>query len=261
MLLVLDVGNTSTVIGLFEGEELVHHWRVMTRRGQTADEYFLLVKELLGLAGLEADEIEGISVSCVVPTLAPPLMELGRNYFGLQPLMVGPGVKTGMPIHVDNPREVGADRIVNAVAAYEEVRSSVIVVDFGTASTFDFVSSRGTFEGGAIAPGVYISTEALFRAASKLPRVEMIRPPRVIGKNTVAAMQSGIVIGYVGMVDAMVDRMKKEIKEERPGEPEPVVIGSGGLAALFADQARSIQRFDQHLTLQGLRIIYNRNRD
>jgi len=262
MLLVIDVGNTNTVIGVFEGDTLKRDWRVVTRRDRTADEYGILFKQLLGLAGLECSDIEGISISCVVPPLLPALTDLSRNFFGVpDPLVVSPGVKTGISVRVDNPREVGADRIVNAVAAFEVHKTAMIVIDFGTATTFDFVTSKGVFEGGVIAPGLAISTEALFREASKLPRVELTRPKRVIGKSTVTAMQSGIIFGYAGMVDAMVDRIRDEVRREWPDEPEPRVIATGGLAALLAPESRTIKDIDQDLTLRGLQIIYQRNRE
>jgi type III pantothenate kinase len=190
----------------------------------------------------------------------PSLLEAGKRLFEAEALVVSPGIKTGMSIHVDNPREVGADRIVNAVAAYESCGTAVIVVDFGTATTFDFVTSEGTFEGGVIAPGLSISTEALFKTASKLPRVELMRPKRTIGKSTVAAMQSGIVFGYAGMVDSVVDRIREEVKKDRPDEPEPRTIATGGLAKLLAPETRHIKDIDEHLTLRGLQIIYQRNR-
>lgn len=261
MLLVLDVGNTNTVIGVFSGDRLLTHWRVVTRRDRTADEYAILLKELLQMGGLSGEDFQGVAISCVVPPLLPALTELSRKFFRVEPLVVGPGIKTGIAIHVDNPREVGADRIVNAVAAFEMIKSAVLVVDFGTATTFDFVSAGGVFEGGVIAPGLIISTEALFREASKLPRVELVRPRKAIGKNTVNAIQSGIVFGYAGMVDALVERLLEEIRVEWPKDPEPVLLATGGLAALIASETRTIKRIDEHLTLRGLQIISQRNRE
>jgi len=260
MLLVLDVGNTNTVIGVFDGDMLIDHWRVGTYHDRTADEYGVLFKDLLGFGNLSCDDLDGISVSCVVPPLLPALLEAGGKFFGVEALVVSPGIKTGMPIHVDNPREVGADRIVNAVAAFETLKTAVIVVDFGTATTFDFVTSKGTFEGGLISPGLTISMEALFKTASKLPRVELARPKKVIGKSTVTAMQSGVVFGYAGLVDSVVDRIKEEVKKDWPDEPEPKIIATGGLAKLLAPETKAIKEIDEHLTLRGLQIIYNRNR-
>ncbi len=259
MLLVIDIGNSNTVIGLYKGEDLLCHWRVVTRHEQTADEYYILLKELLQSRALPADCFQGIAVSCVVPPLHQVMADLCRRYFQVQPLLVGPGIKTGMPIHVDNPREVGADRIANAVAAYERAKSAVIVIDFGTATTLDFITSRGSFEGGIIAPGLLVSTEALFKQASKLPRVEMIKPSRVIGKSTVAAMQSGIINGYAGMVDSLVESVSQEVKRDWPDEPEPLVMATGGPAALIAPQCRLIKTVDDNLTIEGLRIIFQRN--
>lgn len=259
MLLVLDAGNTNTVIGVFDGDALVDHWRLGTFRERTVDEYGILVKELLQFGDLNCADIDGISISCVVPPLLPTLVAVGRKFFGVEPLVVEPGIKTGLPIHVDNPREVGADRIVNAVAAYTACRSAVIVIDFGTATTFDVVSAGGAFEGGIIAPGLMISTEALVKGASKLPRVELARPKSVIGKNTVAAMQSGIIFGYAGLVDSLLDRLKEEIKEKWPKDPAPRIIATGGLAGLLAPETRSVTEIDEHLTLRGLQIIYNLN--
>jgi type III pantothenate kinase len=261
MLLVLDVGNTNTVIGVFEGERLVTHWRVGTQRDKTADEYGILFMELLLIAGLSVKDFEGIAISSVVPPVLPVLVELCRKFFRQEPLVVGPGVKTGMPIHVDNPKEVGADRIVNAIAAYDRAAGAVIVLDFGTATTIDYISSKGAFEGGIIAPGLAISMEALFQGASKLPRIELIRPRQVIGKSTVAAMQSGIVFGYAGLVDSLVDRIREEVKSLFLSEPEARVLATGGLAPLIAPETRTIMEVDEHLTLKGLQILYQRNRN
>ncbi len=261
MLLVIDVGNTTTVIGIFDGEELVESWRVGTQVERTTDEYGILFKELLVFSKVRRKDIDGIIISCVVPPLRPSLEGLARKYFNLEPLIVEPGIRTGMPIHIDNPREVGADRIVNAVAGYHKYKTSLIIIDFGTATTFDFISSKGAYEGGVIAPGLVISAEALFREASKLPRVELLRPKNVIGKNTITAMQSGIVLGYAGLVENIVQRMKEEIKKSYPDEPEPKVIATGGLARLIANETNCIQEVDENLTLEGLRILYWLNQE
>jgi len=260
MLLVLDIGNSNTVIGVYDKDELIHHWRVVTRRAGTADEYGITIKQLMRHADVSCADIEGIAISCVVPPILPMLSELGTNFFKIDPLLVGPGVKTGMAIRVDNPKDVGADRIVNAVAAHNLLNTSAIVVDFGTATTFDYVSENGTFEGGIIAPGMAISTDALFKQASKLPRVELVKPKKVIGKNTVSAMQSGIVYGYAGLVDSLIDRIKDEVKNDMPDEPKPVVIATGGLANTVSKVASSINTVDEFLTLRGLHIIYERNK-
>ena len=254
MLLVIDVGNTNTVLGLYRDQELLRDWRVTTDKVRTVDEYATFIHQLFHLSGFHFHDVKDVIVSCVVPPMVHTIEGLCQQYFKLKPYIVGPGIKTGMPILYDNPREVGADRIVNAVAAYEKKHCSLIVVDFGTATTFDYISARGEYLGGAIAPGLGISADALFQRASKLPRVEFSRPPQVIAKNTVNSMQSGLFYGYVGLVDGIVQRMKQEAKDE------PLVIATGGLAGMLSAASQTINEIDPYLTLEGLRIIYDRNR-
>ncbi len=254
MLLAVDVGNTNTVLGAFEGKVLRQHWRVETSHRRTADEYGIQVRELFAAGGLDPRGVDAVAVSSVVPPLAFALTGMSERYFGVKPLFVGPGVKTGLPILYEDPREVGADRIVNAVAAWDRWACGMIVVDFGTATTFDAVSPRGEYLGGAIAPGVGISMDALFRHASKLPEVEFARPAHVVGKNTIASIQSGLVYGYVGLVDGICARMSEELGFS------PRVVATGGLAPLIAGVSKSIAEVDEHLTLHGLRLIHERNR-
>ena len=254
MLLTIDAGNSNILLGVFTEDRLLHDWRLLTEPEKTIDEYGILFQNLYRSVSLAVEETTDIIISCVVPPLLGTLGELCEKYFHLTPLVVGPGVKTGMPIHYDNPREVGADRIVNAVSAYEKHKRSLIIVDFGTATTFDCISSKGEYLGGAIAPGIVISTEALFHKASKLPRVELVKPKAVIGKNTVASMQAGIVYGYVGLIDGIVSRMKEKMKDN------PLVVATGGLAQFIAAESDNIDEVDESLTLEGLRIIYHRNK-
>ena len=253
MLLVIDVGNSNTVLGVYEGEKLLHHWRVWTDRQKTSDEYGVLLRNLYDASRFSPRDIKAIIVASVVPPLTPILIDLCDRYFGMTPMVVGPGIKTGISIKMDNPKEVGADRIVNAVAAYAKHKKASIVVDFGTATTFDYVSAEGDYMGGVIAPGVNISAEALFRQASKLPRIEIVKPATVIGKNTVAAMQSGLFYGYVALVDGIIGRIRKELRIN------PCVIATGGLSREISAESSEIHEIDENLTLEGLRIIYERN--
>lgn len=254
MLLVIDVGNTNTVLGLFDGAELVHDWRIRTVVDHTVDEYGMLIYNLYKTSRISSRKIRDIIISCVVPPMLNILEPLCGKYFSLKPLIVGPGVKTGMPIFYDNPKEVGADRIVNAVAGYEKYKQDLIIVDFGTATTFDYVSARGEYMGGCITPGIMISSEALFERAAKLPRVELSKPRSIVAKDTVSSMQAGIIYGYAGLVDGICERMKAEVKSN------PLVVATGGLAKIVAPETRNINIVDDMLTLEGLRIIYLRNK-
>jgi type III pantothenate kinase len=253
MLLTIDVGNTNIVYGLFDGKALVHQFRVETGRGRTADEYAVVLTQLLAMHGIAATRVDAAVIASVVPALTEPMSMLVQRAFGKEALLVGPGIRTGMSILYENPREVGADRIVNAVAAFEKVKGAVIVVDFGTATTFDCVTPKGEYLGGVIAPGIQISADALFSRAAKLPRVEIAKPPKVVGRNTVHSMQSGIVFGYVGLVDGLVERLQEELGHKC------AVIATGGLARLITPLSRTIQEADDELTLVGLRILYERN--
>lgn len=253
MILVMDVGNTNIVLGVYGQDRLLHHWRLETDRHKTEDEFGMQVKALLTDGGLTFASINGIIMSSVVPPIMAALERMCQKYFHIKPLIVGPGVKTGLNIKYDNPREVGADRIVNAVAAIEEYGAPLIIVDFGTATTYCYINEHRQYMGGAIAPGINISTEALYSRASKLPRIEIARPASVVGKNTVSAMQSGIVYGYVGQAEGIVARMKAESKQQ------PKVIATGGMASLIADESAVIDKVDPFLTLKGLYLIYKRN--
>ncbi len=255
MLLVIDIGNTNTVLGIYAGQTLKNDWRIGTDKDRTVDEYAMLIDNLFRLSGLQFSDLDAVIVSSVVPPMLDTMEGLCQRYFDLKPYIVGPGMKTGMPIQYDNPREVGADRIVNAIAAYEKSKCGLIVVDFGTATTFDVISADGCYQGGAIAPGVGISADALFERASKLPRVEFSRPDQIVAKNTVNSMQAGIFFGYVGLVEGIVSRMKKELSAL------PKVVATGGLAASISTATSCIDLVEPFLTLEGLRLLYERNRN
>lgn len=254
MIFVFDVGNTNIVSGVYEGDELRHHWRISTSTTKTEDEYAMIIKSLFQHVGISFSDISGIVISSVVPSIMFALERVCKKYFHQGPMVIGPGIKTGLDIKTDNPKEIGADRIVNAVAGIHLYGPPLVIVDFGTATTYCYINEKGQYGGGAIAPGINISTEALIANASKLPRIEIGQPASIIGRNTVSAMQSGVFFGYVGQVEGIVARMKSQAVEE------PTVIATGGLASLIADEAAVIDHVEPFLTLKGLQIIYGLNK-
>jgi type III pantothenate kinase len=258
VLLVIDIGNTNVVFGIFDYEEgrgtLAQHWRLSTHREQTSDELTVILRSLFSQEGRRVEEVSDVILSSVVPPLDPIWERAANKLFDREPLIVGPGIRTGMPVRYENPREVGADRIVNSVAAYELYGGPIVAVDFGTATTFDCVSGRGEYLGGVICPGIHISMEALFERASKLHRIEIARPKNVIGKTTTGALQSGLLYGYAGLVDAMVERIRGELRSDAH------VIATGGLARRIAGESRTIEKVVPFLTLEGLRILFEKNR-
>ena len=254
MLLAVDIGNTNIVFGIIDEKGIHHSWRIGTDKAKTQDEYGVLLRNLFEYQKVNITNLGGSVISCVVPALQDTLVGCVKDYFSIEPIVVGPGVKTGMQILYKNPQEVGADRIVNAIGAYEEYKTSLVIVDFGTATTFDCVSKKGEYLGGVIAPGITISSEALFGSASKLPKVEIKKPENVIGKTTIQSIQSGLVYGYAGLVDGIVNRIVKKLGAGTK------VLATGGLAGLIAKESETIEFIDEHLALKGLWIIHERNR-
>src|SRR5690554_1089969 len=261
MIMVLDIGNTQAVLGIYAGDELLAHCRLATDRNRTADEYGLLIQSFLSSKGLNAQGIKAIILSSVVPPVVGLFIKMSRTYFHLEPMVVGPGVRTGLPIRYENPKEVGADRVVNAVAAIKIYGPPLLVVDFGTATTFCAVNGKGEYLGGIIVPGLGISAEALFIRAAKLPRVELTHPPKVIGRNTVTSMQSGLVYGYTDLVDGLIRRARREMAETMENTRDIKVVATGGLAELIAKQSQEIKEVNPILTLEGLKLIYEMNHD
>ena len=257
MLLAFDVGNTNIVLGVFEGEKLIKDWRMKTDKNKSADEYGMLIHQLFAYSGIDISKVTDVIISTVVPPVLYTLQHLSRKYFHKKAIVVGPGVKTGMIIKYDNPKQIGSDRIVNAVAAYDKYGGPLIVVDTGTATTFCAINEKGEYLGGTIAPGLKISSEALFEKTAKLPRVEIEEPGKVICKNTIESMQAGLVYGHVGLVEYVIKRMKQELA---PGGERVTVIATGGMAHLIMNTSDCIDHVERQLTLEGLRLIYRKNR-
>ena len=254
MLLVFDIGNSNIVLGTYEGKKLLRHWRISTDRQKTGDEYGMLMNNLFHYQGIRMTDIDAIIISSVVPPLMVPMIKMCERYFHIHPLVVGPGIKTGIRLKYENPREIGADRIVNVVGAYEQYGGPLIVIDIGTATTFDVVADNGDFLGGVIAPGLGSSADALFQRAAKLPRIELVTPKNVISRNTIAGMQAGIIFGYVGQIDEIVNRIKEELNEKNVK-----VIATGGLATLIAKSSKTIDIVDPMLKLKGLLVLYEKD--
>lgn len=262
MLMAFDVGNTNIVLGVFKGRKLIQNWRMATDKSKSADEYGMIINELFRYNGLDISSVDDVIISTVVPSISYTLQHLAIKYFNIRAIEVGPGIKTGMVIKYDNPKQVGADRIVNAVAAHRKYGGPLIVIDFGTATTFCCISENFEYLGGTIAPGLKISSDALFEKTAKLPRVELLEPGHVICRNTIQSMQAGLVYGHMGVVDYIVDKMKKEYAEKYAISDKPVqVIATGGLATMVSHGARSIDKVDRLLTLEGLQMIYEKNRN
>lgn len=253
LLLVVDVGNTNIVLGVFDGERLAASWRLDTGLRRTEDELAVTVRQLFEMGGFDLSSVEDAAISCVVPPALPAVVGFCRRVLSIDPLVVAPGIKTGVIIKTEDPREVGADRIVNAAGALAKYAPPLVIVDFGTAITIDAVSEKSEYLGGAIVPGIALSLNALYHHAAKLPEVELARPPSVIGKNTVSSMQSGAYYGFTGLVDGIVNRMKKVLS------PEPMVIATGGEAGLIAPASSTIEKVEENLTLEGLRVIHSKN--
>lgn len=258
MILVFDVGNTNIVLGVYEGKKLVNYWRIETDRQKTSDEFGMIIDRLFQYNGLSLQDVEAVVISSVVPNIMYSLKAMSIKYCNKNPIVVGPGIKTGMNIKYDNPRQLGADRIVNAVSAYNKYGGPLIIVDIGTAITFCAVSSKGEYLGGVITPGLKIASEALTNGTAKLPKVEIKKPKKVIGRNTIVSMQSGLIYGYVGLVDSIVSKMKEELSEEF-GEEVTKVIATGGLSTLIASESKTVTKVDKLLTLEGLRLLYEIN--